>query len=240
MSARDLGAKLSAYTLPVFDYAAIGDPDVERQVREATVKIREMQRAALVDIGRELIAVKAALPHGAFLAWVESSFGWSQRTAVNMMQVATEFGSKWETVSHLPKAVIYKLAAPSTPPTVREAVLHLGPGQAVSVRNVTELIDQVGRSDARKIRRARLKTIRQQDTAEVRAKWETLAERERVEHDRAVEAARAAAEQVRLLLGDSFSLVADLLVNVRPYSFADELLRLAQQNRDKPPAEEMP
>jgi len=239
MSARDLGAKLSAYTLPIFEYAAIGDPDVERQVREATVKIREMQRAALVDIGRELITVKAALPHGAFLAWVESSFGWSQRTAVNMMQVATEFGSKWETVSHLPTAVIYKLAAPSTPPTVREAVLHLGPGQAVSVRAVTELIDRVGSSEKRKKRNAERERIKQEQEA-YRAKWEDQAEKDRKQRRKDENAARDAAEKVRFMLGGYFSEVYDLLTTVDHHLFAAELVRLAKEYRNKQPAEERP
>ena len=236
----NLASHLNPYALPAFDYSALNDPEVERRLRETIAEILAIQRAAVVDIGRKLIAVKDMLPHGSFLPWVES-FGMERRGALRAMQVADVFGTKWDTVSHLPISVVYKLAAPSTPDEVRDLVIHkIGPGKGITVRNVSVLIDQVSRSDARKIRRARLKTIRQQDTADVRAKWEAQAERQRVEHDRAVEAARAAAEQVRLLLGDSFSLVADLLVNVRPYSFADELLHLAQQNRNHRPAEERP
>ena len=46
---------------------------------------------------------------------------WSAR---NFMRVATEFGGKSGTVPDLPSAVLYQLAAPSTPEPIREEFMR--------------------------------------------------------------------------------------------------------------------
>ena len=172
----------------MFDYAAIDDPDVERRVRSAVVKIREFQKVAVVDIGRELLAVKEILPKGQFIPWVES-FGLERRTAVNYMHVAAEFGSVWATVSHMPAGVLYKLAAPSTPPEVREAVMQIGPGKTVTLHGVRELIDGLKTTALRKDRRDRREETKQEQEA-ARARWEVQAARDRRKREEQSEAAR--------------------------------------------------
>jgi hypothetical protein len=74
-------------------------------------------------IGHDLHRLKKLLPRGEFGAHIKQEFNWSARTAQNYMNAATEFSGKSEIVSHLPQKLIYELAAPSTPPEVRNEVL---------------------------------------------------------------------------------------------------------------------
>ena len=74
--------------------------------------------ADIIEIGRDLIAVKDRLPHGDFMRWMEAEFGMTDRTDRNFMRVADRFPGKSETVSDLTATVLYALAAPSTPDEV--------------------------------------------------------------------------------------------------------------------------
>ncbi|WP_444665740.1 DUF3102 domain-containing protein [Cereibacter changlensis] len=77
--------------------------------------------AQIVEIGKLLIRVKDALDHGAFTKWVEAEIGWNLRTAQNYMSTARNLADKCETVSHLPLATVYQLAA--APDQVREELV---------------------------------------------------------------------------------------------------------------------
>lgn len=79
----------------------------------------------IVEIGRDLLAVKASLPHGSFLPWIEAEFGMGHSTADRFMQVAKVYGSKLPTLGNLPLSALYELAAPKTPVEVREEVERL-------------------------------------------------------------------------------------------------------------------
>jgi hypothetical protein len=64
--------------------------------------------------GEELIRTKAALPHGAWLPWLEAEFGWSDETARKFMRAA-EFALKNPTLLEFQIDVLalYLLARPS-------------------------------------------------------------------------------------------------------------------------------
>jgi hypothetical protein len=83
-----------------FDYAAL-PPDVVTEAQGAAERIRTRIRAAIVDVGADLIGVKDRLPHGAFSVWLKAEFGMTERTAQNYMSAAALAG-KYETVSVLP------------------------------------------------------------------------------------------------------------------------------------------
>jgi protein gp37 len=86
--------------------------------------IRTLGRRATVEIGRHLTEAKKLCGHGNWLPWLEREFGWTDRTALNYMRVH-ELSLKSETVSDLdllPMRSLYELAAPKTPPEVREDV----------------------------------------------------------------------------------------------------------------------
>ena len=83
------------------------------------------------EIGKDLVAVKASLPHGSFLPWIEAEFGMSNITAQRFMQVAEVYGGKSINVMHLPITALYELAAPKTPIEVREEVERDDRGRAL-------------------------------------------------------------------------------------------------------------
>lgn len=125
-----------------FDYSQV-DEGIRDQVRDAAQKIRaygESLKGSMIAIGKRLQEVKYMLPHGQFETWIEVEFGLSQRTAQNLMNVAKVYGErKSEIVSFLPDAVLYALAAPSTPEEVRvEIEQRAANGEHVKVADVRE------------------------------------------------------------------------------------------------------
>lgn len=108
-----------------FDYAVI-DEDGRDKVKEAAVRIRlRMSRTVedIIEIGRDLNAVKNDLGHGKFLRWIEAEFGMGISTAQNFMNVHLKFGDKFPTVGNLAPSVLYALAAPSTGESVVEEII---------------------------------------------------------------------------------------------------------------------
>lgn len=96
-----------------FDYGAVPAP-VAVEAREAAQRIRlRLRRSAedIIEIGRDLLAVKAALPHGSFLPWIEAEFGMSVRASQRFMQVAEGYAGKYATVAHLEPSALYALAS---------------------------------------------------------------------------------------------------------------------------------
>lgn len=78
--------------------------------RGAAERIRAHKRRAVLEVGRELLAVKEKLPHGHFEKWLSIEFSWDVRTARNYMAAAEAFGSKPEMFSALPLSVVYRVA----------------------------------------------------------------------------------------------------------------------------------
>jgi hypothetical protein len=116
-----------------FDYDKLPPADADR-LRALAPDLRarvkafhaDFKRAGL-DIGEELLAAKAQLPHGTFARWCLAELDLEARTAQNFMAAARLLRAlppaKSETVSHLPAATLYALAAPSLPETVRAALV---------------------------------------------------------------------------------------------------------------------
>ena len=95
------------------------------------------------QIGYDLLRAKKLLGHGNFRNWIKSEFAWSVRTAQNFMNVATRLGDKSESLSHLGVEALYKLAAPSTPEEVIEAVTSMAKaGEKVTSMAVKGLVRQ--------------------------------------------------------------------------------------------------
>ena len=108
-----------------FDYGSI-DPTAAADAKAAASRIRSRItgiKTSIIDIGKDLLSVKETLAHGEFGAWLDAEFGMSDRTARRYMLAAETLGSISDTVSDLPVKVLHALAAPSTPPEVKEAVL---------------------------------------------------------------------------------------------------------------------
>ena len=132
--------------LEPFDYTPLG-ADVAQQVQTVAARIRQLVKRTLEDliaVGTDLLAVKAALPHGSFGPWLRAEFGWTERTARNFMTVALRFGPKTEMVSDLridPTAA-YLLATPSAPEEASEvAVTRAEAGERISVAVAKQILD---------------------------------------------------------------------------------------------------
>lgn len=123
-----------------FDYGQVVAP-VAIRAREAAERIKlRLRRSAedIIEIGRDLIAVKESLPHGSFLPWIEAEFAMSDQTARNFMNVAVQYGGKSQTVLDLNPTALYALAA--SEPEVRERIeAMIAAGEVVTKATVQEL-----------------------------------------------------------------------------------------------------
>jgi hypothetical protein len=98
-------------------YAAL-EPGVAAAARTAAAEIKERMRrsaAMFIEIGERLAAVKASLPHGAWLPWLKAEFRMSDTTARNFIRVASVFGGagKPAIISDLPPTALIRLASAS-------------------------------------------------------------------------------------------------------------------------------
>lgn len=113
----------------------------EARVLEAETRIKmRLRRSAedIIEIGRDLIAVKEILPHGQFLPWLDAKFGMTDRTARNFMRVAERYAGKSETISDLQPTALYALA--SAEPEVREEIERMiEAGEVVTKATVARL-----------------------------------------------------------------------------------------------------
>jgi hypothetical protein len=68
---------------------------VAEKVRSSADRIRERVKKTvedIIEVGNDLLAVKEALEHGQFGPWLKAEFGWSERTAQNVMSVCGRAG----------------------------------------------------------------------------------------------------------------------------------------------------
>jgi hypothetical protein len=77
-----------------FDYSQL-DEQTAKFAWQRAQEIRwltDSMAQQVVDVGKKLIEVKAALPTGCWLQWLEEEFMWSQVYANNLMRIAKAFG----------------------------------------------------------------------------------------------------------------------------------------------------
>ena len=107
----------------------------------------------IIEVGKDLLAVKEALPHGAFGKWLSAEFGWTERTARNFMAVAEWFGPKTEMIFDLRIAptAAYLLAAPSAPDEARQAAIERAEsGGTISATVAKEILAETRKKGAKK------------------------------------------------------------------------------------------
>lgn len=126
-----------------FAYDALDEP-TRRLATLGALRIRGLGTTAIdavIEIGKLLVQVKEALPHGCFGEWLYYEFKWQERKAQRLMNVARVFKSD-NSVSHLPidLSALYLLAAPSTPPEIRsEAIDRASTGERITCSTVKSL-----------------------------------------------------------------------------------------------------
>ena len=125
-----------------FDYAALPvDSALTARAAAERIKLRLKRTVEdIIEIGRELTAVKEEFPHGKFLPWIAAEFEMTQSIAYNFMQVNDRFGGdKLMNFISFKPSVLYALAAPSTPDAVIDkAVEKAESGAKVTVLDVKD------------------------------------------------------------------------------------------------------
>src|SRR3954468_24371743 len=168
-----------------FNYSALPTDvaDTARAVADRIKGRHKRQMEAIIETGRDLLAMKELLEHGQFQEWLHAEFAWTDRTARNYMQVVEQFADKTEIISDLPPTEVYRLASPSTPPSVRDAVVsRLEAGRRVEVR---ELVRNA-KEDARRVKAEAQMSPRQRKTrAQKRDEQERARQEGRIRHETA-------------------------------------------------------
>lgn len=136
-----------------FDYAGLG-AEVRIVVQQAAREIRDeldLMRQSAIKIGRRLADVRAALPRGAWGAWLSAEFGWSDQTAANYLNQATLAAQNpkfLEFEDRIDRSAMTLLAAPSTPePAREEALARAEAGERVRHQDAREIV-QAAKAEA--------------------------------------------------------------------------------------------
>jgi len=113
-----------------YDYSQLSDQARDIASREAQAIKSNMTDIVrrMIDTGQRLIAVKEAMPHGAFGDWISQEFGMSHKTANRFMAAAEKFG-KFDTVTKTPdlpmmQSAIYLLSGDDVPEDAREEAVE--------------------------------------------------------------------------------------------------------------------
>jgi hypothetical protein len=127
-----------------YDYSRL--PPESREVAQiAASNIRRIKAGAVIEVGRQLVTAKEALPHGEFGLWLQQEFDWTDRTARNCMSVYERFG-KSEIIAgpdadNIAATAFMLLAAPSVPEAARdEAVSMAKEGRKVSTKAAKAIV----------------------------------------------------------------------------------------------------
>lgn len=122
-------------------------PDTRTIVEAATDRLHTLERKTgeqIIEMGRELIRVKAALDHGQFGSWIDAEFGWSRDTAQRFMNVAQVFGGREMPHGAVFQAkALYALASSNTPQIIRdEFIAKAEAGERVTHKDVKERVNR--------------------------------------------------------------------------------------------------
>jgi Protein of unknown function (DUF3102) len=130
-----------------FDYGQL-DGESWQFVQNARDQIKRLGKQtveSIVEIGRLLTEVKARLPHGQWLPWLQAEFRWSETTARRFMDSYSLIKSaKLEDLPkllELPPSAIADLGASSTPELARQEVLaKVKQGEKVKTKAVKAVV----------------------------------------------------------------------------------------------------
>ncbi|MGY4602904.1 hypothetical protein ACVW16_001316 [Bradyrhizobium sp. USDA 4474] len=119
------------------------------ELSEVADRIRSLRQAATlnaIEIGRELLRVKASLPHGAFGKWVEMECQFKIRTAQDLMKLAREVDPEAELATLMVPSTLRVYLSKNTPPAARRlAKTRLQNGQCVSRKDLNAFVSKVDR-----------------------------------------------------------------------------------------------
>jgi len=111
----------------------------------------------LIEIGKHLTIAKAELPHGDFSAWVQDNFGWTIRTAQNLMAVAERFGDM-DIANFKPSHLQALLALPSGDEQ-KFIAEQAAAGQPVETQSARQLKENIKQHNRQKSKGTKAKTF---------------------------------------------------------------------------------
>jgi DUF3102 family protein len=121
------------------------------ELSEVADRIRSLRQAATlhaIEIGRELLRVKAGLPHGAFVKWVEKECQFKIRTAQDLMKLAREVDPDAEVTTLMVPSTLRVYLSKNTPPEARQrARTRLQNGECVSRKDINAFVSKREHSD---------------------------------------------------------------------------------------------
>lgn len=130
--------------IKLFEYAQIGQID-RAFIQDRTAEIKTLvKRTAedIIQIGLKLIEVKERLPHGRWGEWLDCEFGWTDRMARRMINVANRFKSDNLSDLTFAQSALYLLAAPSTPDeAIDEAISRATHGEAITHKTAKAIVN---------------------------------------------------------------------------------------------------
>jgi hypothetical protein len=121
-----------------FDYAKV-PASVSKFLKGQAERIHRSAGKSIIEIGKDLIAAKHYLSHGAFLGWVVCEVGIPARTAQAYMQVAHWASGRNSNVAHLSPTLLYLLSAPSTPNEfIVDVLKRIEAGDRITLSDIRE------------------------------------------------------------------------------------------------------
>ena len=127
-----------------FDYKLLS-PQQRTIVQQCTGAIKERLRRTAQDaweVGQKLVEVRSQLEYGQFEIWLSAEFGWSRRTAYNFINVYEAFSESTNFAQlDIATSALYKLAAPSTPKSVRNEFLDKAEkGEKITHKEISQTL----------------------------------------------------------------------------------------------------
>jgi len=126
-----------------FDYSSLSG-SVATFLRSQADRINQTSSKSVIQIGKDLIAAKRYLAHGAFVAWVKCEAGLPARTAQAYMHVANWAAHKSPSVTRLPPSVLYVISARSAPEQfVQQLLERVEAGEQITAQAIRQQIKSI-------------------------------------------------------------------------------------------------
>lgn len=213
-----------------FDYSDVS-ANLKQELFDDAEYIRRKQADAqhnVIEAGIRLLVVKEKLPHGAFLPWVESECGISERLVQDYISIAKEFGPNPHRCADLPTKAMKVLASPSMPGDAKQEIYDkLDSGEKVTTAEI----------EAEK--RKALEANKRADEADEKAgraereKSDLLTQISTISQDAETRAQAKIAEAEAKALGEIQSLKAKMDALEQDAKSNDEKIEAAVQSRAK-------
>jgi hypothetical protein len=97
----------------------------------------------IIEIGKELLAVKEARERGQFGPWLEAEFGWGDRIAQKFMRVAEKLKTEKFALLAMQPSAVYLLTAPSAREALDKAVVKAKAGEEITHAAAKEIVAEV-------------------------------------------------------------------------------------------------